>query len=188
MENTFGERAGGYREDESEMSQDSLEFHSAGKKYINQNYKRIGSILGIEGEWLGNIKRQASAENKLPDIQGELSLKQINSYREHYDFPPLTQDEYEAITAQNNSAEVIIDEQLKADTEEAAEVQQPEIDLKGQESTPTEEVIPADPDMETEIQARVELVQDAKSAQSEDGISNTDKKVKGIDAGLNTIL
>lgn len=175
MGNTFEALAGGY---ESEISQDSLEFHSAGKKYINQNYKRIGSILGIEGAWLGNIKKQASAENKLPDIQGELSLKQINSYREHYDFPPLTQDEYEDITVQNTSAEVIIDEQV----EEATEVDQPEITLEGQESTPTEEVIPANTDTATASQAGVEL------GQSENVIYNTDKQVTGIDKGLNTIL
>jgi len=108
MANTFESRQ--YRDD-SEIRLDPFEFKSAGKKYINQNYKRICGILGIEGEKLGNIKKQANLEKKLPDIQGELSLEQINFYREHYGFPVITQDEYDSIKAQNTSIEATIDEQ-----------------------------------------------------------------------------
>jgi hypothetical protein len=123
MANSFESRRGNI--DEPEIIVDRFEFQSAGKKYINQNYKRIGSILGIEGEWLGNIKRQANSENKLPDIQGELTLDQINFYREHYDFPPLTQDEYDSIKSQNTSTEATIDGQSE---EVVTEVKQSSID------------------------------------------------------------
>lgn len=109
MANTFESGKGNI--DEYEIIPDIFGFKSAGKKYINQNYKRIGRILGIEGEWLGNIKRQANSANRLPDIQGELSLEQINFYRGHYDFPPLTQDEYDSIKSQNTSSGAEIDEQ-----------------------------------------------------------------------------
>ncbi|MEX0597756.1 MAG: hypothetical protein WD512_14790 [Candidatus Paceibacterota bacterium] len=83
MANTFESRR--YRDD-AEIRLDNFEFKSASKKYINQNYKEIGGILGIEEEWLGSIKKQASEENKLPDIQYEPNLEQVNFYREHYGF------------------------------------------------------------------------------------------------------
>lgn len=119
--------------DDLEIGLDNFEFKSAGKKYINQNYKRIGAILGVEGEGLGVIKKQANRENKLPDIHGEIGLEQINFYRAHYDFSPLTQDEYETVKAQNTSSEAIIDEKLgKSPTE----VVRPEIDSDGQETAP----------------------------------------------------
>jgi hypothetical protein len=139
MANTFESRRG--NSDEYEIIPDNFEFKSAGKKYINQNYKDIGLVLGIEGEWLGNIKRQANSENKLPDIQGELSLEQINFYRGHYDFPPLTQDEYDSIKAQNTSTEVTIDEQSE---EVLTEVQQPPIDLEKKEFPTSESNMQAD--------------------------------------------
>ena len=111
MGNSFESQARGYN-DESEIRQDRFGFKSAGNKYVNQNYKRIGSILGIKGEWLGNIKRQAKEENQLPDIQEqeELSLEKINFYRDHYDFPPLTQDELENIKSEKQPEPEVLPE------------------------------------------------------------------------------
>ncbi|MEY2985840.1 MAG: hypothetical protein RJB24_69 [Candidatus Parcubacteria bacterium] len=152
-------------DDNLELSPDSFRFQSAGKKYINQNYKRIGHVLGVEGEWLGVIKRRANSENRLPDIHGDLSLKQINFYREHYDFPPLTQDEYEAIKAQNTSSEVIKDEKSG---EVLKEVDQVGINLEDQEPIPTGEVVIADIDAESqsygvEVQGSGETDQEAQT-------------------------
>jgi hypothetical protein len=124
--------------DKTEIIPDRFGFKSAGKKYINHNYKRIGHVLGVEGEGLGNIKKQAKEENQIPDIHGYLSLDQINFYRGHYNFPPLTNDEYKAIKAQNTGSEVIKDEKSG---EVLTEVDQPKIDLDGQqESNPAKEV------------------------------------------------
>lgn len=124
MRDTF-ESQQGYGDD-LEIGLDNFEFKSAGKKYINQNYKRIGAILGVEGEGLGVIKKQANRENKLPDIQGDPSLEQINFYRGHYYFSPLTPDEYAAIKAQNISEE--------AKGEEVAEEELPVVEALREES------------------------------------------------------
>jgi hypothetical protein len=163
MRNTF-ESVRKY-DDNLELAPDSFRFQSAGKKYINQNYKRIGHVLGVEGEWLGVIKRRANSENRLPDIHGDLSLKQINFYREHYDFPPLTQDEYEAIKAQNTSSEVIKDEKSG---EVLKEVDHVGINLEDQEPIPTGEVVTADIDAESqsdgvEVQGSRETDQEAQT-------------------------
>jgi|GEM_PF-930182 len=119
---------------EAEIIPDGCGFKSASKKYINRNYERIGRVLGIEEELLINIKKQAKEENKLPYMQGDLSLEQINFYRGHYNFSPF-QDEYAAIKAQNTSAEGIRDDQLG---EGLTEGDQPEIDSDGQEHTTAE--------------------------------------------------
>lgn len=103
MANTFENRQ--YRND-SEVVLDSFEFKSAGKKYINQNYKDIGLALGIVESDLGSIKRQANQEKKLPDIQGEITLDQINFYREHYGFNAISQSDYENILSQSNEQSV----------------------------------------------------------------------------------
>ena len=100
MANTFETR--GRNSDENEIIPNIFGFQSAGKKYINQNYKRIGSILGIVGADLGSIKKQANQEKKLPDVQGAITLDQINFYREHYGFNSISQSDYENIESDSN--------------------------------------------------------------------------------------
>jgi hypothetical protein len=99
MANTFESRQ---YTDDSEVGLDNFKFKSAGKKYVNQNYKDIGLVLGIVGADLGSIKRQANQEKKLPNMQGEITLDQINFYREHYGFLAISQSDYENILSQNN--------------------------------------------------------------------------------------
>ena len=161
--------------DETEIIPDRFGFKSAGKKYINQNYKIIGAILGVEGEGLGVIKKQANRENKLPDIHGEIGLEQINFYRVHYDFSPLTQDEYESIKAQNISTEEIRDDQLREGRTEGG---QPNIDSDGQELTPAEEPISTDTVPENPVEGEELQVEEGESVSVEPTTGESPEQAK----------
>lgn len=173
MANSFESSRG--NSDKSEIIPDRFGFKSVGKKYINKNYERIGSILGIEGEGLGNIKRQANSEKKIPDIHEDLSLEQINFYREHYGFPPLTQDEYESIKAQNISTEEIRDDQLREGRTEGG---QPNIDSDGQELTPAEEPISTDTVPENPVEGEELQVEEGESVSVEPTTGESPEQAK----------